>query len=84
MIQVARGERAAIPFAGCTHTSLDAELESVVCDLAVVGIPYLAAILQAAVPILKFERWLAFPITVPCFGAGLACLRVEPGGFSVM
>ncbi len=35
-------------------------------------------------PILKLERWLAFLITAPCFGARLTCLRVGPGGCAVM
>ncbi len=67
-----------------THTSPDAEPDKVVCCLAVVDIPCLAVTLQAAVPILKLELWLAFQITALYFGARLKCRRVEPGGCAVM
>jgi hypothetical protein len=74
----------ALPFAGRTHTSLDAELVSVVCDRVLVDIPFLAAMLQAAVPIRKLERWLAFMLAAPCIGARLKYLRSKPSCFSVM
>jgi ubiquinone/menaquinone biosynthesis C-methylase UbiE len=88
LIAIARRDEASAPL-GITYlvddaTSLaalaDAGFSGVVCNLALMDIPDLAATFRTVWRILRPAGWFAFAITHPCFEAPHAQWRTNPDG----